>query len=995
MAVSPPLSGLYGQRATVPNTIHLRDYYVAPAASGGSDSNPGTQAQPFATIAHAASIVNGLGSATGTWVHVAAGSYTEAQIYLTANGSSNFPIVFVSDVLWTAKVTTTDTTTAFFASSAGTNSASGLGYVYIIGFDITGTGCACGIQMGTPNMWVEQNFVHDIGTALSTSTSGGGIDGQNYGDGVNPMGHTIRRNVVANCGPAGTLQLQGIYLTSYGAVCQDNLIASCPSASIASNHNATHLTITNNTILNAGYGAIEIASSALTIQGCTVANNLIAYGTNYDIYEQALAPSGAVGANTFANNLFFGNTTHPGYTLLGSDTGTVTGTISGLDPLFINYQSDGSGDYRVKYGSPAIGAALAVDAPAIDLLGVTWPTTRGYDIGAFVYQVPVETQLQYRVQLRDHSLQPLGELTDFIDGDLVPIFNDVGSWVFTVRAKNNPMAQYFAAGNGIIVSRDRGDGSGAQTILSGPIWHLERHLKDDTYILSGPTDEWWLKARRADPVTTYPYSSSIVGDAPLLYYRMGDASGPTVTDSSGHGTNATAHSGNTFNQPGGIDDSNTALAFDGTVNAWVGVPNPAIASGSFYIHGWIFNAGPGTLGTTNYGCLCGYDSTHRLLVGTSGATTGQLLTQFGGNFQAVGTVTLNAWHHILYQYDSSANLEYWYIDGKLDSSHTPSAAPVWNSAFDIGTYGANVAGTNYAWNGRIDEFVMGTGILSASRISAIYALGLSRYANAAYDTRTGTASTVMRTYVNVNAASGAITSRQVTGMSLAADPAIGSSVTGNARFDNLLTLLQQLAISGGDLGFRVIQTNNGVLTFSIYQPATRSNAIFSRDLGNLLDAVYTLDGPQANQDVAAGGGQGTARVFATDSDSTSINTWGRVEGFVDTRDTSDIPTMHQRNTADLAQNKQKTNLTITPQDTPALQFGRDYFLGDIVNVQIDGATITDKIRQVHIQLNGNEQELVTPGIGNAGSGQIAWLYDAKKRALDAVAAQLRRLQAAQ
>jgi hypothetical protein len=377
---------------------------------------------------------------------------------------------------------------------------------------------------------------------------------------------------------------------------------------------------------------------------------------------------------------------------------------------------------------------------------------------------------QYRIQVRDATLTPIGELTDFIDGDILLNFNDVGAFVLTVRA-DSPLASAFAAGNGVIISRDRGDGSGAQTLLSGPFWHLERRLKDNVYVLAGPDDLWWLKARRADP-------------------------------------------------------------------------------------------------------------------------------------------------------------------------------------------------------------------------------GTSPYATLAYDTRTAAASTAIRQYVDANAGSSAPLARRVLGLALASDPAIGSVVTGNARFDNLLALCQQLAVSGGDIGFRLRQTDVGVLTFTLYQPQTQSNAIFSRELGNLLDAIYTEDGPNANQYVGAGGGVGVARVFVSDQDSGSIATWGAVEGFIDARDTSDVPTIQQRITAQLATDAQQTNLSITPTDTAALQFGRDYTLGDIVNVQIDGATITDTIRQVHIQLNSTNQELVTPGIGNAGAGQIAHLFDARARALASVQRQLARLQAA-
>jgi autotransporter-associated beta strand protein len=60
-------------------------YFVA---TNGSDSNPGTLAQPFLTIQKAASLAN-----TGTTVNIRAGTYRETVTVL-ANGTSNAPITF-------------------------------------------------------------------------------------------------------------------------------------------------------------------------------------------------------------------------------------------------------------------------------------------------------------------------------------------------------------------------------------------------------------------------------------------------------------------------------------------------------------------------------------------------------------------------------------------------------------------------------------------------------------------------------------------------------------------------------------------------------------------------------------------------------------------------------------------------------------------------------------------------------------------------------------
>src|SRR6185312_1557102 len=47
---------------------------------------------------------------------------------------------------------------------------------------------------------------------------------------------------------------------------------------------------------------------------------------------------------------------------------------------------------------------------------------------------------QYRLQIRDNTLTPIGELTDYIDGDILLNFNDVGAFVLTVKADQDVYA---------------------------------------------------------------------------------------------------------------------------------------------------------------------------------------------------------------------------------------------------------------------------------------------------------------------------------------------------------------------------------------------------------------------------------------------------------------------------------------------------------------------------------------------------------------------------
>jgi hypothetical protein len=61
------------------------------------------------------------------------------------------------------------------------------------------------------------------------------------------------------------------------------------------------------------------------------------------------------------------------------------------------------------------------------------------------------------------------------------------------------------------------------------------------------------------------YSAAVLADSPLAYYRLGEASGTTMTDSSGNSRNGTYAGSPTLGAPGLVTgDSDTAVTFNGT-----------------------------------------------------------------------------------------------------------------------------------------------------------------------------------------------------------------------------------------------------------------------------------------------------------------------------------------------------------------------------------------------------------------------------------------------
>jgi hypothetical protein len=248
------------------------------------------------------------------------------------------------------------------------------------------------------------------------------------------------------------------------------------------------------------------------------------------------------------------------------------------------------------------------------------------------------------------------------------------------------------------------------------------------------------------------------------------------------------------------------------------------------------------------------------------------------------------------------------------------------------------------------------------------------YTAQGYDVRTGVTETVIKAYVNNNAGPLAQSQRRVTGLTIATDQVRGSTVTGRARFDSLLDLTSSLALAGGDLGFSVVQ-NGTSLVFDVYQPTDRTKtAIFSQKLGNLKTFSYSTAAALGNYAVVGGGGEDTARTFVEGGDSDSIVTFGRIETFIDRRDTTSSTELTQAMNENLASMAQQVGLSITPVDTTTLGYGNGYQLGDQITVMVDGVPFQDVVREVKVTLNASADETIMPTVGTPKTGSVLSIF---------------------
>ncbi|MFI0939136.1 siphovirus ReqiPepy6 Gp37-like family protein [Streptomyces sp. NPDC021020] len=234
------------------------------------------------------------------------------------------------------------------------------------------------------------------------------------------------------------------------------------------------------------------------------------------------------------------------------------------------------------------------------------------------------------------------------------------------------------------------------------------------------------------------------------------------------------------------------------------------------------------------------------------------------------------------------------------------------------------------------------------------------------------AETAMRTLVNLNIGPGALTARKVANLTLATDGGRGASVTKQVnQFDNLLTTLQDIAKTAG-LGFRVTQVGSS-LQFQVYEPADRSGAArFSFALGNLSGSSYTVTAPTCTKAIVVAGGTDSARVVKVYTRPDTAYPGPLIEQFVDQTSVDSTSAdrdaqMDQAADEALTSGAAQGNLTMTPIDTPRLQFGVDYTVGDIVSCQVRDDFYADVVREVGITFDSQNGYVAQAVIGSPDS----------------------------
>ncbi|MBZ0113297.1 MAG: right-handed parallel beta-helix repeat-containing protein [Thermoanaerobaculia bacterium] len=397
------------------SAAHAATYYVAPPASGGSDGNPGSFGQPWATLQHAADTV-----IAGDTVFVRSGSYT--GFHLTTSGTVGSPITFSAYLQEIPQVVSDNGVTPDGINLEGTD------YVVVQGFTVNGRGRAgiravlCehvtlrdNVAQDNDRWGIFTGFCNDLlieGNVTSGSFDEHGIYVSNSGDrpvirgnlifdnnanGIHMNGDIsqggdgvisdalVENNFIFGNGVAGGsgINCDGVQ----NSLIRNNLIFDQHASGISLYQIDGGESSTGNRILN---NSIHVASDgrwALNIQdGATnteVANNTLwsdhSFRGAIDISPDSL--SGLRSAHNATEDRF---TADDGSTILTlaewqALTGDVGSFVATPGDLFM---SPGS-DYHLKEGSLALDTGeTRADVPK-DLEGTNRPVGLSFDVGAY------------------------------------------------------------------------------------------------------------------------------------------------------------------------------------------------------------------------------------------------------------------------------------------------------------------------------------------------------------------------------------------------------------------------------------------------------------------------------------------------------------------------------------------------------------------------------------------------------------------------------------
>lgn len=210
------------------------------------------------------------------------------------------------------------------------------------------------------------------------------------------------------------------------------------------------------------------------------------------------------------------------------------------------------------------------------------------------------------------------------------------------------------------------------------------------------------------------------------------------------------------------------------------------------------------------------------------------------------------------------------------------------------------------------------------------------------DIRTGTTENLFRQYVAYNVTYDQALAGRVRGFRNFIDlgtslGGLGVTQTKAPRFQNLLELLQEIAVYDGGYGFRLQQKDDLLVFDTIPVRDLRATIRLDMSNGTLTSEEIASQGATVTTAIVAGQGEGIERQMIQRQDLTDEATWSRViEKFFDRRDTADVTILEQKGDEELSAGSGGTSAKIIPADDQTMRYPVDWREGDWITVVVDG-----------------------------------------------------------
>ncbi len=219
-----------------------------------------------------------------------------------------------------------------------------------------------------------------------------------------------------------------------------------------------------------------------------------------------------------------------------------------------------------------------------------------------------------------------------------------------------------------------------------------------------------------------PYSRAVLADSPIAYYRLDEASGPTLCDSSASATNgAYKPAGVAFGVSGALLNSpDSGVAVLGP-SSGIGDGGPGLTGNhSFTLEGWFRSTGPAQtemlvdMGTAGTGAIAG--------LGVSNSGTGSTLrldTYNGVVDWPTGATSVydEQWHYLAVSYEAASGQATGYLDGvNLGPKASPHRLNLGASNIRLGWWVDTYL--NHPFTGNADEVAIYPSALAPARVYA-------------------------------------------------------------------------------------------------------------------------------------------------------------------------------------------------------------------------------------------------------------------------------------